>query len=156
MKEIYSIFIADSNLALLEGLVSIINQEPTFEVVGTACNTAGLSIKAQSPLPDLILLDVDMTDLTGSGLNGLIEESKIVLLTEHWEQSLIKRIMAKGVMGCLRKSCDAGELIYAMNTVLEGKPYFSGFHQKLTEDRKPENDHKGLTNPEVSSTAKPE
>lgn len=148
MKEIYSIFIADSNVALLEGLVSIISQEPTFEVVGTASNKSELSLKAPDPLPDLLLLDVDLTDLIGRGLpkdlNRLMEESKIILITEHWENSLIKRIKASGVMGCLKKSCDATELIYAMNRVLEGNPYFSGFHHKVADDRKHENTHEAL------------
>lgn len=135
MKGIYSIFVGDSNVALLEGLVSIINQEPTFEVVGTACSKTGFSMELPAPLPDLILLDVDMTDLVGGRppeiLNGLMELPKIILLTEHCEHSLLKRMKASGVMGCLKKSCDATELFHAMNTVLEGNPYFSGFQEKV-------------------------
>lgn len=134
LKDIYSIFVADSNVALLEGLVSIIGQEPAFEVVGTASNKTGLSMKVPAPLPDLILLDIDLTDSIERGLpenlKGLMESPKIIVLTAHWEHSLIKRIMVSGVMGCLKKSCDATELIYAMNMVLEGNSYFSGFQQK--------------------------
>jgi len=135
LKEVFSIFIADTNVALLEGLVSIINQEPTFEVVGTASDKTGLTMKMPAPFPDLILLDVDITDLIGRRLpenqSRLIEASKIILLTDHWEHSLFKRMKALGVMGCLKKSCDAAELIYAMNRVLEGNPYFSGFQEKV-------------------------
>lgn len=138
LKKIYSIFVADSNTALLEGLVSIINQEPTFEVVGTASSKSELEARVVGCSASLFLLDIDLT-----GKNGLaypestvnkIDVSKTILLTDHWEHSLIKRIMASGVMGCLKKSCDANELIYAMNRVLEGNPYFSGYHHK-TDDK---------------------
>lgn len=134
MKEIYSIFVADSSTALLEGLVSIINQEPTFEVVGTACSKSELEAKVYACTASLFLLDIDLAGKNGldypeNGVNQ-IDASKTILLTDHWEHSLIKRIMASGVMGCLKKSCDANELIYAMNKVLEGNPYFSGYHHK--------------------------
>jgi len=134
LKEIYSIFVADSNPALLEGLVSIINQEPTFEVVGTASSKSELEAKVIASSASLFILDIDL-----AGMNGLaypenaanqINVSKTILLTEHWEHSLIKRIMASGVKGCLRKTCDASELIYAMNRVLDGNPYFSGYHHQ--------------------------
>lgn len=148
MNNIYSIFIADSNVALLEGLVSIISQEPAFEVAGTACSKAGLSMKASAPVPDLLLLDIDLTDSIDRGLpenlTGLMKAPKIILLTSHWENSLIKRILASGVMGCLKKSCDSAELIYAMNRVLEGHLYFSGYHHEGNDGRKRENTCKSM------------
>ena len=58
LKEIYSIFVADSNTALLEGLVSIINQEPTFEVVGTASSKSELEAKVYACAASLFLLDI--------------------------------------------------------------------------------------------------
>jgi DNA-binding NarL/FixJ family response regulator len=138
LKEIYSIFVADNNTALLEGLVSIINQEPTFEVVGTASSKSELEAKVFACTASLFLLDIDLAGKNGlaypeNGVNQ-IDVAKTILLTEHWEHSLIKRIMASGVMGCLRKTCDASELIYAMNRVLDGNPYFSGYHHQTDDN----------------------
>lgn len=159
MKEIYSILVADSNLALLEGLVSIINQEPAFEVVGTASSKSELYIKVSSPVHDLLILDIELTGLIGRGhpenLIGLTELSKIILLTDDCEHSLIKRIKTSGAMGCLKKSCDAAELIYAMNAVLEGNPYFSEFHHKMAHEQKYENRNEALVTAKESAIVYP-
>lgn len=132
MKHTYPIFIADENEALLDGLVSIISQEQAFEVIGTARSRKELEAKALACSSNVFLLDMDLAYPDESGLPECISErtdgSKIIILTEHWEHSLIKRIMASGVKGCLRKSCDAIELIYAIHSVVGGKSYISGFH----------------------------
>ncbi len=115
LKEIYSIFVADSNPALLEGLVSIINQEPTFEVVGTAGSKSELEAKVNASSASLFILDIDL-----AGMNGLA----------YPENAANQINVSKTILLTLRKTCDASELIYAMNRVLDGNPYFSGYHHQ--------------------------
>jgi two-component system, NarL family, response regulator DegU len=127
----HSIFIADHNEALLDGLTKIISQEPAFKVVCTARNGMELMDKAARCAPEIFLVDFDLPQLNGLQVSQYLKNhrnpARIIMLTDHWESSLIKRIIALGVMGCLLKTCDADELIFAIHQVLAGKPYYPGF-----------------------------
>ncbi|MBE0661403.1 MAG: response regulator transcription factor [Bacteroidales bacterium] len=135
MQGTHSIFIADHNAALLDGLANIISQEPAFKVIGTARSVKELMDKAACSAPEIFLVDSDLPQLNGDQISPYFlrrkKPVKIIMLTDHWEKSLIKRIIALGVMGCLLKTCDADELIFAIHQVLAGKTYYPGF----TEDQ---------------------
>lgn len=135
----HPIFIADSNEALLDGLTSILSLEPGLKIVGTARNSRELAEKSLSCSPEIYLVDYELLYHNGSQLSQrLMQKDKpgrIIMLTDHWEKSLIKRTMAAGVMGCLRKTCDANELVFAIHQVMSGKTYFSEFSiDKPTEE----------------------
>lgn len=131
MANIHPIFIAESNEIILDGLTTILSLEPDLRIVGTARNDMELVEKSLSCSPEVFLLDYDLLFRNGSQLSKKMKirasDAKIIMLTDHWEKSLIKRMMADGVMGCLRKTCDANELIFAINQVVNGKSYFSEF-----------------------------
>jgi len=131
MAGIHPIFIADSNQLLLDGLSSILSLEPTLQVIGTASHARELAEKTMRCSPEIILVDYDLYQMNvfQSGKQLVTREKNpcLIILTDHWENSLIRRIKAAGAMGCLRKTCDANELIYAIQQVLDGKSYFSGF-----------------------------
>lgn len=136
MQDIHSIFIADSNEVLLDGLTTVVSQESTLRVIGTARNGKELLDKAARCSPEVYLVDFDLPDHNGIQISQALlrqkKTSRVILLTDNWENSLIKRIMASGVKGCLHKTCDADELIFAIHRVLDGKHYFSGYHNEET------------------------
>src|SRR2546428_12772890 len=59
------ILIADEHLAVREGLRSLIDPDPEFEVVGEAADGIDAGRKALELRPDLILLDNSMPGRTG-------------------------------------------------------------------------------------------
>jgi two-component system, NarL family, response regulator DesR len=134
----YPIFIADHNQDLLDGLTNIIGQEPAFKVVGTARSVKELMEKSACSAPQIFLVDFDLPELNGMHVSQYLlnrrKPVKAIILTDHWEKSLIKRIIALGVMGCLLKTCDADELIFAIHQVLAGKTYYPGFSGDLLND----------------------
>jgi two-component system, NarL family, response regulator DesR len=127
----HTIFIADHNQELLDGLTNIIRQEPVFRVVGTAMSVNELMDNAACRAPEIFLVDSDLPGLNDLHIAQYFLSrkylAKMIMLTDHWENSLIKRLIAMGVMGCLLKTCDADELILAIHQVLAGKTYYPGF-----------------------------
>src|SRR2546427_3686284 len=79
------ILIADDHLAVREGLRSLIDPDPEFEVVGEAENGIDAGRKALELRPDLILLDNSMPGMTGLEVARMLRtnlpETKIVFLT---------------------------------------------------------------------------
>lgn len=133
MQITHPIFIADHNQDLLDGLTNIIGQEPAFRVVGTALSVKELMEKAACSAPEIFLVDSDLPELNGLHISQYFlnrsKPVKVIMLTDHWENSLIKRIISLGIMGCLHKTCDADELILAIHQVLAGKAYYPGFSE---------------------------
>jgi DNA-binding NarL/FixJ family response regulator len=131
VQKTHKILIAEGNEYLLEGLVAVIAQESNFNIVGTARNEKELIIEAVQCSPEICLVDFDLPGLNGIHVSqALLERNKtfkIIILIDSWENSLIRRIRATGVTGCLLKSCDANEIIYAIYQVLNGNEYFSGY-----------------------------
>src|SRR2546422_42124 len=79
------ILIADDHLAVREGLRSLIDPDPDFEVVGEAADGQDAARKALELRPDLILLDNSMPGMTGLEVARMLRtnlpETKIVFLT---------------------------------------------------------------------------
>src|SRR5207253_10511090 len=89
-KRLYSavgkrILIADDHLAVREGLRSLIDPDPDFEVVGEATDGIEAGRKALELRPDLILLDNSMPGMTGLEvarmLRANLPETKLAFLT---------------------------------------------------------------------------
>src|SRR5256714_10586230 len=79
------ILIADDHLAVREGLRSLIDPDPDFEVVGEAADGNEAARKALELRPDVIMLDNSMPGMTGLEvarmLRANLPETKIVFLT---------------------------------------------------------------------------
>src|SRR5919204_4511019 len=79
------ILIADDHLAVREGLRSLIDPDPEFEVIAEAADGNEAAQKALELHPDLIVLDNSMPGMTGLEvarmLRANLPETKIVFLT---------------------------------------------------------------------------
>ena len=130
MKSDHPVFIAEGNEALLDGLAAIISQEPGYRVAGTASTGHDLVHKASICTPEVFLLDIDLPLFNAlqesKAIMSINSSLKVVILSNDCENSLVKRLLACGIKGCLRKTCDANELFFALKQVIGGKAYFSG------------------------------
>src|SRR5437867_4235881 len=79
------VLIVDDHLAVREGLRSLIDPDPDFDVIGEAGNGNEAAEKALELQPDLILLDNSMPGLTGLEVARILRTNlpatKIVFLT---------------------------------------------------------------------------
>ena len=123
------IVIVDDHAILREGIVSILNAQPDFEVVGEAGSVAGALEAVEASNPDLVLMDYGLPD--GTGLEATKEiltanpQTNIVLLTVHEEDDLLFSAMRNGVKGYLLKNISAKEMLAKLRGLAQGNAAIS-------------------------------
>lgn len=123
------LFIVDDHYMVIEGIRSLLQQEPGIELVGHAMNAASCLAFLQQQQPDLILMDINLPDQSGIDLCKQVREkypSVFVLgLSTFNQQSFIQRMMDNGASGYILKNASADELKAAVQTVIRGRVYLS-------------------------------
>lgn len=132
---VIKILIADDHAILREGIVSLLQAEPSFAVTGTAgTGYEVMELIAKSEF-DVCLLDINMPGLDGIETARLIRERKpeikIIMLTTYNDREIISELVNMGVAGYLLKNSDKQELVEAVNKVMKGRYYFSGEVEKI-------------------------
>ena len=122
-----TVHITEDHKMVAEGLKKTINESEIATVTGISYNLAESRKALTFSVPDVLLLDLDLPD--GSGVDYCTEvrkkypEIKILILTGHDEYSLVKRVMNNDASGYILKNSLSEELIYGIETVMNGKKF---------------------------------
>ncbi len=123
------LLVADDHKILLEGIVSLLRSEKSFEVAATATDGNGVMELVNKNDYDVCLLDISMPVLDGIETAKRIKarkpEIKIIILTTYNDKEIISELINIGVSGYLLKNSDKSELVEAINKVMIGRYYFS-------------------------------
>ncbi len=125
------ILLVENHHVIRESFRALLESQSGLEVVGETDNGAeaiDLALKLQ---PHVIIMDIGLrgSEITGTQatrkVTALNKEIKVIALSVWEDGAHVKGMMAAGASGYLSKSCTAEELKAAIQTVMEGKPYFS-------------------------------
>ncbi len=123
------IFIVDDHYMVIEGIRSLLQNESAIEWMGHATNAASCLSFLKLQQPDIILLDINLPDKSGTELCKEIKQlypSVFVLgLSTFNQQVVIRNMMNNGASGYLLKNASKEEIMEAIATVLKGKEYLS-------------------------------
>jgi len=129
MNKKYKILVADDHQILIDGIITMIEQESDFEIVAQARNGKEALDLTSYTQPDIVMMDLDMPIMNGIVAAKAIKNNypnvKVIILSLHAEKSIINRMLQFGVDAYLIKNSDKTELMRALRTVAEGKRYFS-------------------------------
>jgi DNA-binding NarL/FixJ family response regulator len=130
MLENYRVALADDQAFIRKGLLSILEQDQAFMVMGEAGDgVALLNLLNQGVVPDVLILDLSMPRMSGIEVLRRIREMaltfKILVLTMHKEPELFCRTCSSGASGYMLKDEMARELLPALHVLLEDKIYLS-------------------------------
>lgn len=121
------ILLVDDYQIVREGVRLMLLKEAGFEVVGVADNGADAVEKARTLVPDLVLMDIDLGDMSGIEASrqilGFAPQTRILMLSGMVDAQVVNEGIAAGVNGFILKTNAADELIRAIRVVMDGYSY---------------------------------
>ncbi len=121
------IALVDDHALLLAGLKMLISAQEDMEVVAEAGGAKDALVIIPSTLPDCILLDISLPDISGMDLLPFLKEqlpnTYVIMLTMYEDSEYLNRSMEMGASGFLMKKAMDQDLLYAIRTVSSGGVY---------------------------------
>jgi two-component system response regulator DesR len=118
------VLIAEDQTLVLGALAALLRLEHDLEVVGTAGNGKDALALCRQLVPDIVLTDVEMPQMTGLELAAQLAEaglaSKVMILTTFARSGFLRRALSAGVRGYLLKDAPAETLAGAIRLVHGG------------------------------------
>jgi two-component system response regulator NreC len=129
MKGKIKLLLCDDHTLFREGVKEILKYETSIEIVGEAADGRQAVAKALQLLPDVVLMDIAMPDLSGFDATRRIlqnnPKAKVIILTMYEEEEVINRCLAAGASGYVLKDAPRAHLIHAIDVVNKGGQYMS-------------------------------
>lgn len=120
--------IADDHELFIDGLQSLLRDEPDIEVVNTAKNGKELLHMLSLQKADLVLLDINMPAMNGLDAIRYLRQSfplvKTIILSTYNDEHLIERAKSEGANGYLLKTTSKDELLQTIRVVAGGQACF--------------------------------
>jgi two-component system response regulator NreC len=121
------ILIADDHGVIRAGLSALLTDIPDITVVGEASDGGEALAKAMQLKPDIVLMDLSMPNIGGIEATRelVLHEpgTRILILTVHEDESLLKEVIRAGAAGYLVKRAAQEDLIHAIRVVARGDLY---------------------------------
>lgn len=121
------VFVADDHAVLRDGLKALVNAQADMEIVGEADNGRTTYEKTKEMVPDVVLMDISMPELSGVQATELIRREcpdiKVLVLTAYKDKGYLERLLNVGASGFILKLSAAEELIGAIRRVAGGEIY---------------------------------
>jgi two-component system, NarL family, response regulator DegU len=131
MIDSISILLCEDQTLMRQGLRTILELEPGFQVVGEAADGEEAvrcynDLRKQGNEPDIVLMDIQMPRMSGVQATAVLTSSNpaarvIIITTFDYEEYVFEAIKA-GAMGYLLKDVPADELVATIRQVYAAEP----------------------------------
>jgi two-component system, NarL family, response regulator NreC len=129
------VVLADDHEIVRQGLVSLLTNSGSCQVVGQAANGIDAVQMALEKRPNVLVVDISMPGLNGievvRRINQQLPECKTLVLTMHEEQEYVIHMVKAGASGYLVKDSASKELIDAIVMLSQGKSYFGQYASQI-------------------------
>jgi DNA-binding NarL/FixJ family response regulator len=119
------VMLVDDHALVRRGFRRMLEDEPSFQVVGEASDGLEAVTQAEQLQPDVIVMDCALPQINGIEASRRIlakrPETAILMLSMHSEDTLVRQALEAGAKGYVLKNAMDLDLVSAIKKVSEGK-----------------------------------
>ena len=123
------ILLVDDHEVVRRGLAALLEGHDGWQIVGEAADGRSAVQLARATRPDVVVMDVAMPELNGFEAAQQIREAlprtEVLILTMHDGEQLVREVIAAGARGYVLKSDAGRQLVAAVRSLGEHRPYFT-------------------------------
>jgi DNA-binding NarL/FixJ family response regulator len=123
------ILVADDHEIVRLGLRQLLTAQPGWDICAEAATGEDAVTLAEQFKPQVVVMDVGMPKLSGieatRKICALLPQTKIVVLTMHFSEQVIRDIVEAGAQSYVLKSDADRELVAAIHAITNGGSYFT-------------------------------
>lgn len=124
-----SVLIADDHVVVRRGLRALFESEADITVVGEACDGLETIDLVTRLLPDVLVLDLMLPDVSGMTVLKQLSErqvaTRVVVLSMHAGDAYVAQALGHGAFGYVVKDASASELVQAVHHAARGERFLS-------------------------------
>lgn len=124
------ILLADDHDIVRRGLKDLLEQHMAWQVCAEASNGRDAVDLALQHRPHVAVIDLSMPELNGleatRRIRQSLPETEVLIFTMHESEELIREVLGAGARGYLLKSDAVRQLIPAVESLSQKKPFFAG------------------------------
>ena len=128
-SDLIRIVLADDHDLMRRGIRCLLECEPDFDVCGEAANGREAFLLTRRLRPDVIVLDLVMPELNGldalKQIHKEVPATEVLVFSMHDSEELVREVFAEGAKGYVLKSDAAKDLVSAIRSLSQHKPFFS-------------------------------
>ncbi|MCX6231696.1 MAG: response regulator transcription factor [Bacteroidetes bacterium] len=123
------IIIVDDHPIVRDGIKVLLMNVSNIEIIGEAADGNELFELLKTKVPDILIMDISMPDLSGIEITEKLKseksEIKVIMLTADKTDESVFDSLKAGALGYLPKNAKRDEIIDAINKVYEGEEYIA-------------------------------
>jgi two-component system nitrate/nitrite response regulator NarL len=123
------ILLVDDHPVVRRGITACLSRYPGLLVAGEASDGHEALRKARELLPDVILMDIDMPQMSGLAVTEVLRkdlpQTKVLMLSTGRHSESVADIIKSGARGFVAKEANPEDLARAIETVHSGDLFFS-------------------------------
>lgn len=124
-----SVIVCDDHGIIRSGIARILETTPDFQLMASASTGTRLLETLQDVKPDLLVLDIRLTDCSGLDLLEQISvvapKTRVVMLSMYGAKGYIDKAKARGARGYITKECLDEELVSVLHAVMRDEGFVS-------------------------------
>ena len=151
-----TIIIVDDHDLIREGIKTLLRNHAEYRIIGEADNGDEALAKTRQLKPDVLLLDISMSQRSGLDILDQVRQSspttKVIMITVHRSPLYLKKALKSGAKGYLHKENAAEELLPALKRVTTGGTYLSAMVSEYLSEQVAQEDAQDSRPPEATLT----